>query len=58
MSPPPIPKKKLNVENLSGAIREAAERETMRANAQALSEKIRREDGLIETVRWVERFLA
>jgi UDP:flavonoid glycosyltransferase YjiC (YdhE family) len=49
---------KLNVENLSGAIREAAERETMRANAQALSEKIRREDGLIETVRWVECFLA
>lgn len=55
--PPPIPKKNLGVENLSRAIREAAESERMRANAQTLGEVIRKEDGLGETVNWVERFL-
>ena len=34
-----------------------AESERMRANAQALGEMIRKEDGLGKTVNWVQRFL-
>jgi sterol 3beta-glucosyltransferase len=54
----PIPRKKLTVDNLVTAIMEATTNRTMRANARALGEKVHAEDGLAESVRWVERFLA
>lgn len=54
----PIPRKKLTAENLAAAITEATSSVTMQANARALGEKIRAEDGLAEAVKWVERWLA
>ncbi|MBW4436338.1 MAG: glycosyltransferase [Pleurocapsa minor GSE-CHR-MK-17-07R] len=54
----PIPRKKLTVENLAAAINQATTIRTMQTNAKALGEKIRQEDGLGETVKWVERFLS
>ncbi|MCA9908099.1 MAG: glycosyltransferase family 1 protein [Anaerolineae bacterium] len=54
----PIPRKKLNAENLSHAIQIATTSTAMRENARVLSQKIQQEDGLGEAVRWVERFLA
>jgi sterol 3beta-glucosyltransferase len=54
----PIPRKKLTADNLAAAITEATTNRTMQANAQALGEKIQREDGLAEAVKWVERFLS
>ncbi len=54
----PISRKKLTADNLAAAITEATSNRPMQANARALSEKIRAEDGLAETVKWVERFLA
>jgi UDP:flavonoid glycosyltransferase YjiC (YdhE family) len=53
----PIPRKKLTVENLSAAITELTSNPTIRANAQALGEKIRQEDGVTEAMRWLEVFL-
>ncbi len=54
----PIPRKKLSVDNLASAIRIMSSDESMRANAQELSGKIAQEDGLAESVAWVEKFLA
>ena len=54
----PIPRKKLSVNNLANAIRIMTSDETMRAKAQELSAKIAQEDGLAESVAWVEKFLA
>ena len=54
----PIPRRKLTAEDLAAAITEATTSRTMRANARALGEKVHAEDGLAESVRWVERFLA
>jgi UDP:flavonoid glycosyltransferase YjiC (YdhE family) len=53
-----IPRKKLTADNLAAAITEATTNHTLRANARALGEKIRAEDGLGEAVRRVERWLA
>jgi sterol 3beta-glucosyltransferase len=53
----PIPRKKLTADHLAAAITELSSNGTMQANARALGEKIRAEDGLGETVKWVERFL-
>ncbi|KXK14385.1 MAG: sterol 3-beta-glucosyltransferase [Chloroflexi bacterium OLB15] len=54
----PIPRKKLTVESLAAAITEATTNRAMQVNARALGEKISAEDGLEETIKWVERFLS
>lgn len=54
----PIPRKKLKAENLAAAINQSTTDRTMQANAKALGEKIRQEDSLGETMKWVERFLS
>jgi sterol 3beta-glucosyltransferase len=51
----PIPQKKLTIENLSNAILEVTSNPAMRANAQAVAEKIRTEDGVARAVEFVER---
>ena len=53
----PIPRKKLTTDNLATAITEATMSRTTQANARALGEKIRADDGLAEAVKSVERFL-
>lgn len=53
----PIPRKKLNVDNLCQAVRTATGDHTLRENARVLGEKIQQEDGLASAVKWVERFL-
>lgn len=53
----PIPRNKLSADNLAAAITEATTNHTLQANARALGEKIRAEDGLAEAVQCVERFL-
>ena len=54
----PIPRKKLNSDNLSEAINILTSESTLRANAQALSKKIEAEDGLTEAMYWTQKFLA
>jgi UDP:flavonoid glycosyltransferase YjiC (YdhE family) len=54
----PIPRKKLTVDNLAAAIKEATSNRDLEANARALGKKIQAEDGLAEAVKWVEHFLA
>lgn len=56
--PKPISQKKLTVENLSAAIREAAEDPSMRAAAEAVGEMLRAEDGIAQAVEIVERAAA
>ncbi len=53
----PIPRKKLTADKLAAAINEATTNHVMQANARSLGEKIRQEDGVGETVKWVERNL-
>ncbi len=53
--PKPISQKKLTVENLSAAIREAVTDPAMRASAEAVGEKLRAEDGIARAVEVVER---
>jgi sterol 3beta-glucosyltransferase len=53
----PIPQKKLTVEKLCAAIREVTENQTIRQNAEALSEKIRNEDGIANARALIERIL-
>ena len=57
LGPDPIPRRKLHAAGLAAAIRQAVESPSMQANADALSEKIRGEDGLGEAVKRVERLL-
>ncbi len=57
VGPGPTPSKKLNAEKLSLAIEAATSSGMMRANAQALGDKIEQEDGLSMAVEWVEQFL-
>ncbi|MBN2328217.1 MAG: glycosyltransferase family 1 protein [Candidatus Omnitrophica bacterium] len=52
----PIPQKKLTVEKLTAAICEAATNPTIRRNAEALGEKIRREDGIGHAVSFIEQY--
>lgn len=53
----PIPRGKLNVENLTQAIQTLMTDSTMREHARVLGEKIRQEDGLATALKWTERFL-
>ena len=53
VGPAPIPQKKLTVVNLSEALQKATKDPTIRANAAALGEKIRAEDGVKEAVRLI-----
>lgn len=54
IGPPPIPRRSLTAEKLGAAIRIAATSGAMRQRAQALSERIRAEDGIAEAVRRIE----
>ena len=44
--PRPIPQKKLTVEKLAGAIKKAVTDPSIRSKAEALGEKLRKEDGI------------
>ncbi len=55
VGPKPIPQKKLTVENLSTAIREAVADPAMRSAAEAVGEKLRAEDGIGNAIAVVER---
>jgi len=52
-----IPRLKITADNLADAIKTMTSDSNMSQNAQAIAEKISQEDGLSETVKWVERFL-
>lgn len=53
----PIPRKKLAAASLASAISHVTSSRSIQANAQALGEKIRAEDGLAEALRWAQHFL-
>ena len=53
----PIPRKKLDVENLAHAIHEATSSSSIRQRARALGEQIRQEDGLAAALNWVQHYL-
>lgn len=53
----PIPYKKMTVENLAAALREVTTDESIRRNAEALGEKIRREDGVANAVVLIEQIM-
>jgi UDP:flavonoid glycosyltransferase YjiC (YdhE family) len=57
VAPTPIPRPKLTVESLAGAIAAAASDAAMRERASDLGTKIRAEDGIGEAVRTIERYL-
>lgn len=54
---PPIPQKQLTAEKLAQAIRKVMTDDTMRQKAAALGEKLRREDGVRDTVAFIEGFV-
>jgi sterol 3beta-glucosyltransferase len=51
-----IPRKRLTVEGLAGAVRKAVEDADMRAKARAIGEEIRREDGVGRAVSLINEF--
>jgi sterol 3beta-glucosyltransferase len=53
--PKPIPVKKLSAEKLTRAIL-AAENESLRTRAQTIGQQIKNEDGISETVEWIENY--
>lgn len=53
--PKPVLVKNIAVEKLTQAITEA-ENEALRERAQAIGQKIRKEDGLVEAVKWIDKF--
>jgi UDP:flavonoid glycosyltransferase YjiC (YdhE family) len=55
VGPRPIPRKRLNVENLTGAIRQAVSDLAMRKNAASLGERIRAENGIARAVAIIEQ---
>lgn len=54
----PIPKKKLQVDNLAEAIGTITSTASMREKARVLSQKIEAEDGLATAVQWITRYLS
>lgn len=58
VGPAPIPRKKLTVDKLAGALTDATGRGAYRERAQALGAKIQHEDGLGTALHWVRRFLS
>ena len=57
VGPAPIPQKKLSADGLAAAIRTAVSDERMQANAAALGQKIRAEDGVETAVAIIEKIL-
>lgn len=55
--PKPIPRKKLTVANLTGAIREAVSDENIRSRALLIGRQIRAENGVETTVSMIEGFV-
>ena len=53
VGPPPIPQRKLSVETLAEAIRQAASDPEMRRKAAELGDKIRSEDGVADAVAYI-----
>jgi UDP:flavonoid glycosyltransferase YjiC (YdhE family) len=53
--PKPIRVKHLTLKNLTQAIAEA-ESESLRKRAQAIGQQVQSEDGISETVKWVEKY--
>ena len=58
VGPAPIPRRKLNAENLANAITQAVEDQNIREQTSQVGEKIRTEDGLGGTVRLIEAYLS
>lgn len=58
VGPRPIPRKRLNADNLTQAITEAIENEEMRKRAAVLGEKIRAENGIARAVTIIEKSMA
>jgi sterol 3beta-glucosyltransferase len=56
--PPPIPQRKLTVDNLASAIRQAVTDDRMRQCAAELGEKIRAEDGAGRAASLIEKYAA
>jgi sterol 3beta-glucosyltransferase len=56
--PPPILQRKLTVDNLASAIRQAATDDRMRQRAADLGEKIRAEDGSGQAASLIEKYAA
>ena len=56
--PPPIPQRKLTVDNLASAIRQAVTADRMRQRAAELGEKIRAEDGAGRAASLIEKYAA
>jgi UDP:flavonoid glycosyltransferase YjiC (YdhE family) len=55
VGPAPIPRRKLTIDRLAGAIQEAVTNTTMRQRAAALGSKIQAEDGVANAVEIIER---
>lgn len=53
----PIPQKKLTPQNFAAAVREAIANPSILANAAALGEKLRRENGVANAVAFIERMM-
>jgi UDP:flavonoid glycosyltransferase YjiC (YdhE family) len=53
VGPKPIPQKKLTVQGLANAIREAIDHQKYHQRAIELGEKIRAEDGVGQAVDWI-----
>jgi sterol 3beta-glucosyltransferase len=53
----PIPQKKLTAEKLAAALREVTTSPAIRAQADALGDRIRREDGVARAVAFIERLV-
>lgn len=56
VGPTPIPRKRLTVERLAGAIEQAVSNATMRQRAATLGQQIRAEDGVARAVDLIERY--
>jgi sterol 3beta-glucosyltransferase len=56
--PPPIPQRKLTVDNLASAIRQAVTDARMQKRAADLGEKIRAEDGAGRAASLIEKYAA
>lgn len=57
VGPAPISQRKLNADNLAGAIRYAATNPDVRAKAEALGAKLRAEDGVANAIALVKRYI-
>lgn len=56
VGPEPLPQRELEALSLGNAIREAASREDFQANARALGDRIRKEDGVRDAVSFIRDY--